>query len=604
MSNSESKNSPAAVISFEGQPEKLRACLHALAGWVSPVIVVHSESDERVKTIAEEFKASIFTCPDLDINSRWSSGLGLTNNRWVLLIRSDEVVTGQLRKTVVEKLNSKGDTPCQFPLPLTTVFLKKRLKYSLDWHDSQPSCLVYLSPNSNDLGKLPKKYVPFDGELIRYGEDTLSDCENAVIKKADERATRLAQKNSSFSFRSLFIRAVISSMRRFGEAYFSRKGFKEGFEGIVFAVCDAHAELLGYLRYYELYVREGKLLRDNLPSLKNILVIKLRDIGDNILCTPLIHNLKQHLPDVSISVLTWSYSKPVFDQNPHIDRLFDLPKDPSSNDINKLCREFSSLNFDLVMSTHSGGLSSNLLSRIPTKYRINNYYRGRNKSYNLITQESDYYRSSIERDLDCMRSLGLKPNNLKTEIFLNDEELRWAREEFKAKGLDPAKKTVLIHPTAAVPIREWPLEKFSELTLKLNQQENIQPIIICTDSEYPKIKTLLDDIPGLVIFHQMTVRQMMAVIHECDLVIDNDSSPSHVATAFGIPAIVLFSQAIREIFRPYHPEKDQHFVFYNDVDCRECELTHCDDRICLDFSPDEVFAKALELIYDSPKHSA
>ena len=89
----------------------------------------------------------------------------------------------------------------------------------------------------------------------------------------------------------------------------------------------------------------------------------------------------------------------------------------------------------------------------------------------------------------------------------------------------------------------------------------------------------------------------MALIHQCDLVIDNDSSPSHIATAFGIPAIVLFSQAIREIFRPYHPEKDKHFVFYNDVDCRECELTHCDDRICLEFSPNEVYNQALKILF-------
>ena len=125
MSHSESKNSPAAVISFEGQAEELRACLHALTGWVSPVIVVHSESDESVKQIAEEFKASTFVCPDPDINSRWGSGLNLINNRWALLIRSNEVVTGQLRKTVMEKSNSMRDTPCQLPLPLTTVSLKK-----------------------------------------------------------------------------------------------------------------------------------------------------------------------------------------------------------------------------------------------------------------------------------------------------------------------------------------------------------------------------------------------------------------------------------------------------------------------------------------------
>ena len=80
------------------------------------------------------------------------------------------------------------------------------------------------------------------------------------------------------------------------------------------------------------------------------------------------------------------------------------------------------------------------------------------------------------------------------------------------------------------------------------------------------------------------------------LVIDNDSSPSHIATAFGIPTIGLFSQAIREIFRPYNPINDHHFVFYKDVDCRECGLNYCPDRICLDFSQDEVFSQALAML--------
>jgi heptosyltransferase-2 len=248
------------------------------------------------------------------------------------------------------------------------------------------------------------------------------------------------------------------------------------------------------------------------------------------------------------------------------------------------------------MSTHSGGLPSKLLSKIKSSNKINNFYRGRNKLYTILTKESDYYRSSIERDLDCLRSLGLEPANTHTEIFLTSHETTWARETMEAKGLDLTKKIILIHPTAAVTIREWPLEKFKQLIKSLNKKTNIQPIAICTELEYARVKTLLDDIPDLVIFHKITVRQMMVIIHECDLVVDNDSSPSHVATAFGIPTIVLFSQAIRTIFRPYHQEKERHFVFYSDVNCRECELTTCDDRICLDFSSDEVYAQALKML--------
>ena len=118
MSNSESNIIPAAVVSFEGHPEKLRACLHALSSWVSPIIIIHSESDKRVKQIAEEFKVLTSVCPSQATNANWSAGLSKINKQWVLLMRSNEVITGQLRNTIVEKINNTEGTSCQYVLPL------------------------------------------------------------------------------------------------------------------------------------------------------------------------------------------------------------------------------------------------------------------------------------------------------------------------------------------------------------------------------------------------------------------------------------------------------------------------------------------------------
>ena len=42
--------------------------------------------------------------------------------------------------------------------------------------------------------------------------------------------------------------------------------------------------------------------------------------------------------------------------------------------------------------------------------------------------------------LDCLRSLGLKPTSIKTEIFLNDNEREWAKKALTNQGLDPEKK--------------------------------------------------------------------------------------------------------------------------------------------------------------------
>ena len=587
-----------AVISFEDHPKKLRSCLKALTSWVPQITVVFSSESNPAKQIAKTLNVSTHVCSASHTQDRWDIGLTQISARWILLIRSSEIVTGKLRKSIVELSATQKDSSYQCPLPRTMVFLKKRLKYPLDLSDAKPSRLIHIPPDGGitSIDSLPQEKIHLNGELIRYAEDTLSDCTRRITEEAKDRSDCLTSCLQNISFRKLIFRGTISAVIRFSKIYFLRKGFKEGFEGVMFALLDSAAEFLGYLRYYEHYIRGGKLLQNNLGSLNHILVIKLRDIGDNILTTPLIRNLKQHLPQASISVLTWSSSLPVFEGNPYIHRLFGISKDPSSSEINILIGELNSMKFDLIMSTHSGGLSSTLLSRTKTKNKINNYYRGRNKLYTILTEESDYYRSSIERDLDCMRSLGLEPIDTKTEIFLTSEETKWAQRELRDKGLDPNKKIILIHPTGGALIREWPIKRFGELIKKLNANKNIQTLVICTDKEFSRIQSLATGIPDLVVLHKLTLRQMMAIVKECDLVIDNDSSPSHIATAFTIPAIVLFSQAIRKIFRPYNPVKDRHFVFYNDVDCRECELDHCDNRVCLDFSSDDVHAKALEMI--------
>jgi ADP-heptose:LPS heptosyltransferase len=600
-----SKPDLGAVISFEDHPEKLRSCIKALASWVPQITVLFSSESDSAKQIAQALNVSTYVCSASHTQDRWDIGLTQISAQWVLLMRSNEIVTGQLRKSIVEQTATRKDAPYQCLLPRTMVFLKKRLKYPLDWSDATPSRLIHLPPDGSitSIDSLPQKKIHLDGELIRYSEGTLSECTRRITEKAKERSDHLTNYLQNISFWNLIFRGTASAVIRFSQIYFLRKGFKEGFEGAMFSLLDSAAEFLGYLRYYEYYVRGGKLLQNNLGSLNHILVIKLRDIGDNILATPLIRNLKQHLPQASISVLTWSYSLPVFEGNPHVHRLFGISKNPSPSEINTLIDELNSIKFDLVMNTHGGSLSSALLSQVKTKNRIHNFYRGRNKIYNILTGESDYYRSSIERDLDCMRSLSLEPVNTKTEVFLTPEETCWARRELENKGLDPSKKLILVHPTAggATPIKEWPIKRFSELIKKLNADKNIQTLVICTGKEFSRIQSLTTDIPGLVILHMLTLRQMMAIVKECDLIIDNDSAPSHIATAFGIPAIVLFGPGIREIFRPYDPAKDHHFVFYNDVYCRDCELTHCDNRICLDFASDEVHAKALEMISNENK---
>jgi ADP-heptose:LPS heptosyltransferase len=593
--NVDSKVQLTAIIAVEDDGRNLRSCLDALSRWVTEILIVCPQGQPMV---AGEYEYPVLYHDSSDVRELWEAGIGKRKSPWCLLVRGHEVVTGQLRKSIVEKAEFRRNDSCAFSLSLVSVFLKKRLKYPLQWTGGECSRLVYIAENSSEanLSGIRLEEQALAGELISYGDETLVECGHRALARAETLSLNLYRQNPSSSAFCLLVDCAVTCFWGFFSGYFLRKGFKEGWEGLVFNLADQATNIFAYLRYYEKYLRDGREYVARYGSPRRILVVKLRDIGDNVLATPLCKSIKQSFPQASLSVLSWSYSLPVFENNPNIDKLYGLSKNAGPEEVDKIVKQLSALDFDIVMNLHAGGFSSRLIGKIKARCRINNNYVGRDKYSDILVPTSDYYRSSVQRDLDCLRSLGEEPAASKPEIFLADEEIRWARSALAIRGFDLGKEIIVIHPTASVEIREWGMERFGQLIARIKTRHD-QVLAICTDAEYPRVEPLAR--AGVQVFHSITVRQMMALIHESDLVVDNDSALSHIATAFNVPTLVLFSQAVREIFRPYDPEKDRHWTLYRDVHCRECKLDYCSHKACLDFTVDEVFEKYLEIIKGS-----
>ncbi|MBI4383679.1 MAG: hypothetical protein HY579_06555 [Nitrospinae bacterium] len=593
-----------AVVAAEGSEKKLRSCILALKHWVAEVLVLCPKTDAGVEETAREFKCPAIFCGPASVEKLWEKGIKLSATPWRLLIRSNEVTTGQLRNEIHEKVQSPHGGPVSFRLPRATVFLKKRLKYPLQWTGLPPSRLIHIPEGSAvpGLSDLPAGPPLTGGELISYGDEDLHETAVRCLERAERGADKLFDASPDIPAPGLVKLAARSLPAVFFKTYFLKGGIKEGFEGLVFALADQTAALLALLRYHEKYVRSGRQALARIGPLRSVLVVKLRDIGDNILSVPLLKSVKQNLPGVSVSVLAYSYSQAVFENNPHVDKVFGISKNPDAGEIDRMAGTLSARGFDVVMNLHAGGLSAKLVKKIKSPCRINNHYVGRNRHNDVLAEESDYYRSAIERDLDCLRSLGFNPAPSRPELFLTDSEIQWAREHLVRHGFDLDKKIVAVHPTASAEVREWGMERFGQLIERIKTRHP-QVLVICSESEYPRVRPLTRNDPRLAVFHQISVRQMMAVVRECDLAIDNDSAISHIATAFGVPALVFFSQAIRQIFRPYDETRDRHKVLYRDVPCRECKLSHCDHKTCLDFPADEAFAVAMQLLEGPPPES-
>ena len=105
----------------------------------------------------------------------------------------------------------------------------------------------------------------------------------------------------------------------------------------------------------------------------------------------------------------------------------------------------------------------------------------------------------------------------------------------------------------------------------------------------------------LSLANKTSVKQLIALISRCDLIIGNDTGPVHFASALNKPAICIWGPSY--IQRAYLRHKKGINIWKN-LPCSPCytdsgtrKVLECDDRICLStISVDEVFAAVGQLI--------
>lgn len=114
------------------------------------------------------------------------------------------------------------------------------------------------------------------------------------------------------------------------------------------------------------------------------------------------------------------------------------------------------------------------------------------------------------------------------------------------------------HPSA--PHRDWPIEKFIELTTRLRQQvPQAWFVVISGGLAANKLKPLKDASSGrLVDFGgRLSMRESVAIMAELNLYIGVDTGPTLFAAALGIPSVMMFHcmRAARLVINPIMPDK-------------------------------------------------
>lgn len=314
-------------------------------------------------------------------------------------------------------------------------------------------------------------------------------------------------------------------------------------------------------------------------EVKNILVIRLDHIGDLICTLPALPVLKDRFPSAKITVLTGVEGPAILKENPFVDGLiifrsnwFSRRKSFNPAELFSVLAKLRKIKFDIGYDFRGDirNILFMVLAGVP--FRIGYGIAG---GRGLLNRVGEYDEVLHQVELNMKLLTGETPDrqNLKPQIFIGSHEQEEAKQILNQAGIQTTDRVIAIHPEAGYPSKEWAEENIQTLILRLTADSH-NKVIVLGLSKAEKIARHFNCNPQVISFAgKFLLRQMIALLSQCDVFIGNDSGPSHIAQALGIPSVIIAS-GTNEYDKWGIWRKPSEILKYN-VPCAPCHSPSC-----------------------------
>jgi len=152
----------------------------------------------------------------------------------------------------------------------------------------------------------------------------------------------------------------------------------------------------------------------------------------------------------------------------------------------------------------------------------------------------DPTRHQTQRNLDIASMLVLDPVSLELEIGLSDDEVQRG-QEIIAKKKGGREIVVGFHPGAAKIPNRWDALRFAEIANRCAEIYGAFIVITAGPDDDAPLREMTLNMPNAsLVMHNEPIRDVAAVIRNCDAYVTNDTGMMHVSAGVGTPTLSLF----------------------------------------------------------------
>lgn len=339
--------------------------------------------------------------------------------------------------------------------------------------------------------------------------------------------------------------------------------------------------------------------------MSNVLVVKLRYIGDVLLTTPFLRALRRGFPDARVTVLVNPGTGEVLRHNPDVDEVCSLPRTGLIPQV-QCYRELRAREFDCVVDLTDGDRSAFISFMTGARVRIgfNHEHRLRGRLYSRCVEAAYDAVHVIDYHAMALPSLGLSMEGGDPILPLSGEDHERARHVVESLQLDRT-RWIMIHPAARYWFKAWPPDRFAALGDAFHER-GFQVVLVGSPEERSIGTEILQTAKRSMIslIGNTRLLELAALMTRCRLFIGNDAGPMQMAAAVGCPVVALFGPSNPAVWAP----RGTHVkTIHKGLDCRECFHPGCvrGEQGCMKLiTVDEVLEEATALLEDDGQRGA
>ncbi len=310
----------------------------------------------------------------------------------------------------------------------------------------------------------------------------------------------------------------------------------------------------------------------DIKKIERILIIKLRGIGDVVLTTIVLDNLREVFPDSQIDFLTDNPSVPLLKPLKQIDNVIGFNR----KNIFKRLLLFPLIRktqYDLVLDFFSNPASAQLTYFSKAKYRVGFPYKGRTYAYNYFGPAERGKYHSADLNLELLKNIDLPYNNKTLYVGLEDKHIKFANNYFYS-NFNKKDFVVGIIPGGGWQSKKCDPIKFAEIADEIILKYNVKVLLLWGPGDKVEADEIIRFMKNKsIIAPPTTINQMAAIIQKCKIIIANDSGPMHISAALNTPTLAIHGPTNPKLQGPYGDKHE--WVRYDELDCIECNLLEC-----------------------------